>query len=192
VRADPDGRGTPAFDFILANENATSGDIRRLLGSEGHKRPDSADLALAELQRELLVDRGPSGRPTSDVFYLTRAQVARNQWLRNARRIAVEVTKARLTHLEDRVAHEDPVASGTWPPATNAGGSPRACARSIPCTEAWHEQTRVLLRPVCQCANGDVVFAEIDGQPLSAAKSPDETVVRLMTVSAWKANLAAG
>lgn len=74
------GRGEPslsdaarqAFDFIVANENATSGDIRRLLRSEAQKRPDSADLALAELQRELLVDRGPSAGPTMGVFYLTR------------------------------------------------------------------------------------------------------------------------
>ena len=61
-----------AFEFIVANENATSGDIRRLLRSEGQKRPDSADLALAELQRELLVDRGPSAGQTTGVFYLTR------------------------------------------------------------------------------------------------------------------------
>jgi hypothetical protein len=53
-----------AFDFIIANENATGGDIRRLVRSEGQKRPDSADLALAELQRELLDDRRPSGGPT--------------------------------------------------------------------------------------------------------------------------------
>jgi len=61
-----------ALDFIVANETATSGEIRRLLQSEGQHRPDSADLALAELQRELLVDRGPSGGPSKGLFYLTR------------------------------------------------------------------------------------------------------------------------
>lgn len=61
-----------ALEFIIANESASSGDIRRLLQSEGQHRPDSADLALAELQRELLVDRGPSGGPSKGLFYLTR------------------------------------------------------------------------------------------------------------------------
>jgi hypothetical protein len=61
-----------AFDFIVGNRTATSGDIRRLLKAEGHVRPDPADLALAELQRELLVDRGPSSSPGQGVFYLSR------------------------------------------------------------------------------------------------------------------------
>ena len=61
-----------AFRFIEANESATSGDIRRLLRAEGQPRPDAADLALSELQRELLVDRGPSSGLSTGVFYLSR------------------------------------------------------------------------------------------------------------------------
>ncbi|MBV9579303.1 MAG: hypothetical protein JO057_12010 [Chloroflexi bacterium] len=61
-----------AFEFIQANEGAGSGDIRRLLNIDRQRRPDAADAALAELQRELLVDRGPSGPPSQGVFYLTR------------------------------------------------------------------------------------------------------------------------
>ena len=61
-----------ALDFIVANDTASSGEVRRLLGAEGQRRPDAADLALAELQRELLVDRGPSAGPSNGVFYLTR------------------------------------------------------------------------------------------------------------------------
>ena len=61
-----------ALGFIGANESATSGDVRRLLKAEGQRRPDAADLALAELQRALLIDRGPSAGPTTGVFYLTR------------------------------------------------------------------------------------------------------------------------
>jgi hypothetical protein len=34
-----------ALDFIVANERATSGDIRRALKVEGQRRPDAADTA---------------------------------------------------------------------------------------------------------------------------------------------------
>jgi len=61
-----------ALEFITDNETATSGDIRHLLNADGQPRPDAADLALAELQRELLVDRGPSSGSGQGVFYLTR------------------------------------------------------------------------------------------------------------------------
>jgi hypothetical protein len=61
-----------ALDFIIAKETATSGEIRNLLWAQGQHRPDSADPALAELQRELPVDRGPSAGPSKGVFYLTR------------------------------------------------------------------------------------------------------------------------
>ena len=61
-----------AIEFIEANGSGTSGDVRRLLKVEGQPRPDAADLALGELQRELLVDRGPAGGPSTGVFYLTR------------------------------------------------------------------------------------------------------------------------
>ena len=65
-----------ALDFIIANGTARRGGIRRLLQAEGQHRPDAADLALAELQRELLVDRGPSAGPSKGVFYLTRDGLA--------------------------------------------------------------------------------------------------------------------
>jgi hypothetical protein len=61
-----------AFDFITANECASSGDVRRHLGITGQSRPDPCDLALAELQRELLVDRGPSSAPAHGIFYLSK------------------------------------------------------------------------------------------------------------------------
>lgn len=48
-----------AFDFIEAHEVATIGDIRRHLRVEGHDRPDPADLALGELQRELMMFSPP-------------------------------------------------------------------------------------------------------------------------------------
>jgi hypothetical protein len=60
------------LDFIAANETASSGDVRRLLNVAGQPRPDTADLALGELQRELLVDRGPASTPAGGVFYLSR------------------------------------------------------------------------------------------------------------------------
>ena len=36
------------------------------------KRPDPADLALAELQRDFLVDRGPSSVPRNGIQYLSK------------------------------------------------------------------------------------------------------------------------
>jgi hypothetical protein len=61
-----------ALAFIIANDSASTGDIRRLLRADGQPRPDAADLVLGELQRELLVDRGPTAGPSTGVFYLTR------------------------------------------------------------------------------------------------------------------------
>jgi hypothetical protein len=61
-----------ALEFIADNASGSSGDIRRLLRVEGQRRPDAADLALSELQRELLVDRGPSSGPGQGVFYLSK------------------------------------------------------------------------------------------------------------------------
>ena len=68
----PSEAAQQALEFITRNASATSGEIRRLLKAEGQPRPDAADVALGELQRELLVDRGPSGGPSKGVFYLTR------------------------------------------------------------------------------------------------------------------------
>ena len=60
-----------ALALISAQETATSGDVRRMLGVTGLKRPDRADEALAELQREMLIDRGPSSVPARGIPYLS-------------------------------------------------------------------------------------------------------------------------
>jgi len=61
-----------AFRMIQTDGTATAGDVRRFLGADGTKRPDAADLALAELQREMLVDRGPSSIPKNGIPYLSK------------------------------------------------------------------------------------------------------------------------
>jgi hypothetical protein len=61
-----------AFQLIRQDGSATSGDVRRLLGVDGIKRPDPADIALGDLQRELLIDRGPSTVPKNGIPYLPR------------------------------------------------------------------------------------------------------------------------
>jgi len=60
-----------ALQLIRENRGVNAGDVRRLLGA-GAKRPDRADLALAELMREMLVDRGPSSVPKSGIPYLSK------------------------------------------------------------------------------------------------------------------------
>jgi hypothetical protein len=57
--------------FIGRQGHATSGDVRRCLRIAGRKRPDPADLALEELQREMLIDRGPSSVPERGIPYLS-------------------------------------------------------------------------------------------------------------------------
>jgi len=47
------------------------GEVRRLLGVTGTRRPDRADDALAELMRDMLVDRGPSSVPERGIPYLS-------------------------------------------------------------------------------------------------------------------------
>lgn len=61
-----------AFEFIGVNHGASSGDVRRHLSVIGQARPDPGDLALTALQRELLVDRGPSSVPDGGIFYLSK------------------------------------------------------------------------------------------------------------------------
>lgn len=61
-----------AFELIRTGEGVNSGDVRRLLGVAGAKRPDRADLALAELMTGLLVDRGPSSVPGTGIPYLSK------------------------------------------------------------------------------------------------------------------------
>jgi len=61
-----------ALTVIRRDGTASAGDIRRFLGVDGTKRPDAADIALAELQRDMLVDRGPSSVPRNGIPYLSR------------------------------------------------------------------------------------------------------------------------
>lgn len=61
-----------AFSLIQDDGSATAGDVRRYLGVDGLKRPDPGDLALAELQREMLIDRGPSSVPKNGIPYLSK------------------------------------------------------------------------------------------------------------------------
>jgi hypothetical protein len=61
-----------AFRLIQDDGSASAGDVRRFLRVDGTRRPDAADLALAELQRELLVDRGPSSVPKNGIPYLSK------------------------------------------------------------------------------------------------------------------------
>jgi hypothetical protein len=59
-----------AFERIQSDGHASSGDVRRFLGVHGLKRPDPGDEALSELQRELLIDRGPATVPKKGIPYL--------------------------------------------------------------------------------------------------------------------------
>jgi hypothetical protein len=61
-----------AFELIRENGTASVGDVRRFLGVEGLKRPDPADIAVGELQREMLIDRGPSSVPKNGIPYLSK------------------------------------------------------------------------------------------------------------------------
>ena len=61
-----------AFSLIAKNDGVSAGDVRRFLGVAGAKRPDRADLALAELMREMLIDRGPSSVPEKGIPYLSK------------------------------------------------------------------------------------------------------------------------
>jgi hypothetical protein len=60
-----------ALELIRRDGHATSGDVRRHLGVAGLKRPDPGDLALEELQQEMLIDRGPSSVPKKGIPYLS-------------------------------------------------------------------------------------------------------------------------
>jgi len=60
-----------AFQLIRGEGHATCGEVRRFLGVAGQKRPDPADIALGELQRDLRIDRGPSSVPKKGIPYLS-------------------------------------------------------------------------------------------------------------------------
>jgi hypothetical protein len=70
--AGPSDDAARAFRLIRGGRGVTSGDVRRMLGIAAAKRPDRADLALAELMRDLLIDRGPSSVPEQGIPYLSK------------------------------------------------------------------------------------------------------------------------
>jgi hypothetical protein len=61
-----------ALELIQANVGVNAGDVRRMLGFRTAKRPDRADVALAELMRNMYVDRGPSSVPEKGIPYLSK------------------------------------------------------------------------------------------------------------------------
>src|SRR5262249_30381211 len=61
-----------AFKLMEEDGTASAGVVRRFLGVDEMKRPDPADLALGELQREFLIDRGPSSVPEKGIPYLSK------------------------------------------------------------------------------------------------------------------------
>jgi hypothetical protein len=61
-----------AFKLIQEDGTASAGDVRRYLGVDGLKRPDPADIALGDLQRDLRIDRGPSSVPEKGIPYLSK------------------------------------------------------------------------------------------------------------------------
>lgn len=71
-RSGPTGDAGRAFELIATQPGVNAGDVRRLLGVRGAKRPDRADDALAELMRDMRVDRGPSSVPARGIPYLSR------------------------------------------------------------------------------------------------------------------------
>src|SRR5262245_22833596 len=61
-----------AFQLIRRDGTASAGDVRRFLGADGVQRPDPADVALGDLQRDLLIDRGPSSVTKNGILYLSK------------------------------------------------------------------------------------------------------------------------
>lgn len=59
------------LELIDKEGTITAGIARRYLGISVTRRPDPADLALKELQLELLIDRGPSSIPAKGIPYLS-------------------------------------------------------------------------------------------------------------------------
>jgi hypothetical protein len=61
-----------AYALIVERREVSAGDVRRRLGTPATARHDPGYDALAELQRHLLVDRGPFAVPTRGIPYLSR------------------------------------------------------------------------------------------------------------------------
>ena len=61
-----------AHAVLREQREVTAGDVRRRLGATATPRHDPAYDALAELQRQLLVDRGPFVVPKTGIPYLSR------------------------------------------------------------------------------------------------------------------------
>lgn len=61
-----------AHGLIAQRRAASVGDVRRLLGPAANPKHDPAYAAVAELQRAMLVDRGPFEMPASGIPYLSR------------------------------------------------------------------------------------------------------------------------
>jgi hypothetical protein len=61
-----------AHALVIANREVSAGDVRKHLGVAATPRHDPAYDALAELQRQLLVDRGPFVVPKKGIPYLSR------------------------------------------------------------------------------------------------------------------------
>ncbi|HTS44046.1 MAG TPA: hypothetical protein VMH01_06590 [Puia sp.] len=61
-----------AYDLILMKGEITAGDLRKKMGIKSGLQEDPAYLALAELQHNLLVDRGPFIMPDKGVPYLSK------------------------------------------------------------------------------------------------------------------------
>jgi len=68
----PSDNAVRTFRLIKKHGTLSAGDVRRFLGVSGFKRPDPADVALAELQKEMLIDRGPSSVPQKGIPYLSK------------------------------------------------------------------------------------------------------------------------
>ena len=70
--AERSGDAERALDLIRNEGTASVGEVRRFLEVQGTKRPDRADLAVSELQRDILIDRGPSVVPKNGIPYLSK------------------------------------------------------------------------------------------------------------------------
>jgi hypothetical protein len=105
-----------AFRLVREDGTATSGDVRRFLVVDGMKRPDPADLALGELQREMLIDRGPSSVPKNGIPYLSKEgfpyrifEKAHPDLVKAAGKLKIEAAMAAILD-----------AAGTFPPRKTA------------------------------------------------------------------------